>query len=141
LKIATREDIPEIVRMSMDFVKVSGYEQFADEETIANLAYDFVQAAPNEKIILIKSGVGFIAGISTPFLFGKCNLASEIAWWVDPEVRGSGEGIRLLEAFEYWAKFIAECKLISMASLNKDVEKYYKKSGYKLYERAYLKVL
>jgi|SwirhisoilCB1_FD_contig_61_1230484_length_13407_multi_3_in_0_out_0_8 hypothetical protein len=141
MKIATTEDIPEITNMAMDFLEVSGYADLGNEKTITKLITDVVTSSQTEKIILLKPDIGFIAGIATPFLFGDCLLATEIAWWVNPDSRGSGEGLKLLGAFEYWAKHVAECKLISMSSLDKEIEKYYKKNGYKLYERAYMKVL
>lgn len=141
MKIATVDDIEAIQKMAMNFMNTTGYKDISDEETIRELITSIVTGDALEKIIIFKPDVGFIVGAATPFLFGPHKLASEIAWWVEPDSRGTGEGLRLLEAFEYWAKNVANCKLISMASLDKTVEKYYKKNGYKLYERAYMKVL
>lgn len=141
MRIATLDDVPEITEMALKFLEVSGYKDFGDKDTIVNLILGIINSSPSEKIILVQPSVGFISGVATPFLFGKCSLATEIAWWVNEDKRGSGEGLKLLGAFEYWAQHIADCKLISMSSLNKEVEKYYKKNGYKLYERAYMKIL
>lgn len=140
MKIAAIEDVDTIAKMAMNFMDVTDYKDLSDEETIRNLIISIVSGDPYEKIIIF-SDTGFIVGAATSFLFGKHRLASEIAWWVEPEARGTGEGLTLLKAFEYWAKNVANCKLISMASLDKTVEKYYKKNGYKLYERAYMKVI
>lgn len=141
MKIATKEDLSEVMRMAMNFLEVSGYKEYSDEASIEKLFGGIITSAPTEGICILSPNQGFIIGACTPFLFGQCLLATEVAWWVEPEARGSGEGLKLLNAFEYWAKNVAGCRLISMTSLNKDVEKVYKKNGYKLYERAYMKVL
>jgi GNAT superfamily N-acetyltransferase len=79
--------------------------------------------------------------MATPFPFGPYSLATETAWWVEPDKRGSGLGLQLLQAFEYWAKEKAGAAMISMSSLDDKVGEMYTKQGYKLYERAYMKVL
>lgn len=140
MKIATPEDIAVVKAMAMKFLAVSGYQEFGDEETITNLITNIVEDQPTSSIIILSPDVGFIVGAVSQFPFGRCLIATEIAWWVEEDKRGTGEGLKLLEAFEYWAKNVAECKLVSMSSLDKTVEKYYKKNGYKLYERAYMKV-
>lgn len=139
MKIATLEDVATIKDMAMKFLAVSGYAEFGDEATVENLIANIVTSPATDSIIVL-SEAGFIAGAVSQFPFGRCLLATEIAWWVEEDKRGTGEGLKLLEAFEYWAKNVAECKLVSMSSLDKTVEKYYKKNGYKLYERAYMKV-
>lgn len=139
MKIATLEDVATIKEMAMKFLAVSGYAEFGDEVTVENLIANIV-TSPSTDSIIVFSEAGFIAGAVSQFPFGRCLLATEIAWWVEEDKRGTGEGLKLLEAFEYWAKNVAECKLVSMSSLDKTVEKYYKKNGYKLYERAYMKV-
>lgn len=141
MKVATLEDYAEVLEMAVTFFEASPYKSLGDKEVVATLVESILSGMPNEKIIILNPSKGFIAGASTPFLFGNHKLATEIAWWIKPEERGNGEGLKLLEAFEYWAKNIAGCKLISMASLDKSVEKYYKKNKYRLYERAYMKVL
>jgi len=134
------DDLEQILEMSMKFVAMTGYADLSNEDDIKMLIQAIIEAPRNEKIIIIDD-FGFIAGQATRFPFGQDLIASEIAWWIDPEARGENKGARLMEAFEYWAKNIAGCKLISMTSLNNTVEKIYRKKGYKLYERAYMKVL
>lgn len=126
--------------MSMKFMEATGYVKYSDETTIRELIEHVIQS-PHTTSIIILDDFGFIAGQATKFPFGKDMLASEIAWWIDPDSRGENKGIKLMHAFEYWAKNVAGCKFISMTSLDKGVESVYKKNGYKLYERAYMKVL
>jgi RimJ/RimL family protein N-acetyltransferase len=141
LKIATIEDFDEIKRMGLNFLEASPYKEYYSEEAVMALIHDTLESSPTERVIIIKPGEGFVVGMVTPFLFGTDPLATEIAWWVEPDKRGDGVGAELHQALEYWAKNIANCKFISMASLDETVEEYYKKNGYKLYERAYMKVL
>lgn len=142
MKIATIEDFDEILSMSMKFMEKTGYTEHSDEETISKLITNILIGEQNQMIILLKPGMGFLAGMCSPFLFGPHFIASEIAWWVNEDQRGSGVGAELLDAFEYWAKNVANCSLITMTTLNnEEIGKFYEKKGYELYERAYMKKL
>ena len=126
--------------MGMNFINSSPYKDLSNEENVRELITRMIEGNPMDSIVILKPEVGFILGIATDFLFGPHRLASEIGWWVEKDKRGNGEGLELLNAFEYWAKNVAQCKLISMVSLDSKIEEYYKENGYKLYERAYMKV-
>jgi hypothetical protein len=141
IKIATLEDLPEILEMGMKFVSKTGYDKYSDEQTIENLIRTVITGQQNEMIILLIPGVGFIGGQTSPFAFGPHLLASEIAWWINEDKRKSGAGIELIDAFEYWAKHVAGCTIITLTSLDDKVGKVYEKKGYKLHERAYMKEL
>lgn len=134
------DDLDTIVEMAMKFVAMTGYDQLSNVDDIKLLAQEVLEA-PRDQCIVLLDDFGFIAGRATKFPFGPYLIASEIAWWIDPDSRGENKGAKLMEAFEYWAKNVAKCDMISMTSLNATVEKIYKRKGYKLYERAYMKVL
>jgi GNAT superfamily N-acetyltransferase len=141
MKIATIEDLPEISEMAMKFMATTRYSEYSDQATIEGMIESIVTGEQNQKIILLEPGKGFIAGMSSAFPFGPHLLATEIAWWVEPEERKSGVGKSLLEAFEYWAKEKASCTMVSMAVLGHEGGQFYVKNGYELYEQAYMKVL
>lgn len=140
MKIAELEDLDTILEMAKKFVEATGYKDFSNEDYIKELIKHYLES-PRDTHIIILDDFGFIAGASSMFPFGPGKIASETAWWIDPDSRGENRGVKLMEAFEYWAKNIAQCEFITMTSLDKTVEKIYKKNGYKLYERAYMKVL
>lgn len=140
MRIAEPVDIDVILEMAMKFVGMTGYDKISNKDDIELLIQAFLEAPRNEKIIILDD-FGFIAGQVTKFPFGSDLMASEVAWWIDPDSRGENRGAKLVQAFEYWAKNIAGCRFVSMTSLDSVVEKLYKKNGYKLYERAYMKVL
>ena len=140
MKIAELEDVDTVLAMGKKFVDATGYKDFSNEEYIKDLIKFYIES-PRDTHIIILDDFGFIAGQSTVFPFGPGKIASETAWWIDPDSRGENRGLKLMKAFEYWAKNVAQCDYITMTSLDKDVEKIYKKNGYKLYERAYMKLL
>lgn len=141
MKIATIEDLPELLEMGMKFISTTGYAEYSNEETVSNLLTTILTGEKNVMIVLLEPGVGMLVGMSSPFVFGNHLLASEIGWWVNEDKRKSGIGVQLMEAFEYWAKNVAGCTLITLTSLDDKVGKLYEKKGYKLYERAYMKEL
>lgn len=134
------EDLETILEMAMKFVGMTDYKEISNVDDIRALIVDFLESDHTQRIIVLDD-FGFIAGQAQKFPFGQALMASEVAWWIDPTARGENKGKKLMEAFEYWAKNIANCSFISMTSIDKDVEKIYKKKGYKLYERAYMKPL
>ena len=138
IRIATREDEELIYNHAMKFVETTPYKDHISERNIRNMIELFTQS--DDKIILLYGDVGMIVGMAAPFIFGGGYIATELAWWVDPEERKNGVGSELLSAFEYWANKIG-CKMVSMSSLDDQVGKFYEKNGYVLQERAYVKVL
>jgi GNAT superfamily N-acetyltransferase len=85
-----------------------------------------------------------IGGIIVPYIYDNYSQAIELCWWVDEDVRHTGLGKELLQAFEDWAKEEG-CKYITMISLaapnqeHDQVGKVYEKLGYSLMERTYMK--
>src|SRR5687768_8662851 len=134
MKIATLEDFEEIRQMASRFMETTGYTEYSNEETISNLINNILTGKQNEMIILLEPGVGFLAGMASPFPFGPHLIASEIAWWINEDKRKEGAGAALIEAFEYWAKNIAGCTMITLTSLDDSVGKFYEKKGYELHE-------
>jgi GNAT superfamily N-acetyltransferase len=141
LKVATPEDWGDVKDMVTKFIESTAYAHLSDEWVLNNLITNYLENPGSSHVCIIEPGKGFLAGMATPFPFGDYSLATELAWWVNPEERGSGLGLKLLEAFEYWAEEKAGCSLVSMSSLDDKVGEMYTKQGYKLYERAYMKVL
>lgn len=140
LKIATIEDLDLVVSMAVKFIEATEYKNLYTEDKIRELASNLLQADKDKTIIFLYGDVGFLAGVTSPFLFGDVKQASEVAWWVEPSARGKEAGKELIKVFEYWAHKVG-CKVVTMVSLDEKVGKIYEKNGYKLYERAYLKEL
>lgn len=140
MKVATPEDFDAVHSMCLKFMEASGYSAFTDPDVLKDVIAHYLSADPTGYIVLLDDN-GFIAGSTQRFPFGKVKIAAETAWWVNEEARKTGVGKELMGAFEYWAKNVAGCDMVVMTSLDEGVEKIYKKNGYKLYERAYMKVI
>lgn len=140
LRIADIADYKLVEDMSFKFIETTGYTDYYDKDTISRLI-EHILTSPNEtNIILLHGEDGMLAGMTTPFVFGTQTVATEIGWWVEPDKRKSSIGSELLEAFEFWAKKVG-ASFVSMGSLDDSLGKFYEKRGYKLYERAYMKVI
>lgn len=142
LKLATHEDIPDILILAQAFVEESPYTGDAEdiEQTVRNLLRD-----RNQGIIVLylvdDKPVGFIGGVLSKMITSKDPIATEVMWYVSPSARGSRKSLALKEAFEYWAKRVG-AKMIAMSTLADDkIERYYERTGYKLMEKTYLKVI
>lgn len=139
LKLATLDDLDLVMSMAMKFAESTDLGKHTDRASIEALVRSFLSSPQEEKIIILHGEVGFIAGLVQPFMLGSVNLATEFAWWVDPEHRKKKVGKELVEAFEFWAVNVAHAKLISLACYDDEVGTFYEKNGYRLYERAYMK--
>ncbi len=140
VRIATIDDLDICSRMALEFIRKTAYALFYDEGRVVALVKEFLQSNPSEKVILLWEDKGMLAGAKVPFIFGTDTMATEVGWWVDPSHRGTKVGLELLKAFEYWATKTG-CKFITMVSIDDSLDKFYEKNEYKLYERAFLKVL
>lgn len=138
LKIATIEDYDLVEDMVMKFLLQTNYKDYISKEQIKPLLESFLTSDGSDKIILLNGTDGMLAGIASKMLLVGPLVATEVAWWVEPDKRKSNVGSDLLEAFEYWASKIG-CSAVTMISLDKSLDKYYEKRGYSLYERAFTK--
>ncbi len=148
-KIIYREsndkDIESILAMAETFWDSVGYEEeFCDESCLdmINLCADQELLAVVEVDGLIE---GFAAGLKSPLLANKkVNQGTELAWWITPQARKNGLGVKLLKQLESQAKKqgIKYWSMVFMSnSMPEVVEDIYKNLGYKKTETTYTKVL
>ncbi|MDQ0456051.1 GNAT family N-acetyltransferase [Rhizobium paknamense] len=72
--------------------------------------------------------------------FGAGLYAKETVWFIAPQARGRG-GLKMLDAYEAWARTIG-CAAIGMAALStNDVSRLYQRRGYSAAETHFLKHL
>lgn len=144
LKLATIDDFDAIKRMALAFAKASPYKDFPiEEERIEELIQSLLRDRNKTIVILYMhegKPVGMIAGMSSEMIFSRDLVTTEVIWWVDPGFR-SRKSLALKEAYEYWAKRIG-AKYIGMSNLDDEkISRFYERSGYKPYERAFMKVI
>lgn len=105
---------------------------------------------PTERIAILVvndegQSVGMLCGMVSEILFSRERIATELAWWMDPEYRANRIGIELINAFEYWARHKAQCKFVQLSTIETEqverISKFYKRKGYDLFERGFVKVI
>lgn len=139
VKIANKDDFNIIEKLALEFADNSVYKGLLDPEKIRDNIKRVLNNSVEEGVIILYDDKGFIAGVVTEILFGLDRVATELAWWVTPSERNTKVGTDLLKAFEAWAKIIG-CRFVSVNCLSDlDLNDFYTKMGFSLYEKAYLK--
>lgn len=85
---------------------------------------------------------GVIVGLIGPNIFNPRSLvATEVIWWVEPRLQGSGYGIRLLKTFEAKCKSLGCTKLVMSAIENSNdmAINIYPRLGYTKLETLFVK--
>lgn len=139
VRIASLEDKDIVLMLCGKFREESQYKEFVNPERLNQLAEFFLNGSIRDQIIFLYDDIGILVAMRNRFIYGTEYGATELAWFVEKEHRSSSVGSELMEAFETWAKRM-DCKYTVMtSSLDERVDKFYQKSGYKLYERSYFK--
>lgn len=140
IRKATKEDIDVLVEMGIKFAEASPYKDYYTKDKIKAIAEISAKDWVGFVAFIDEDKRGMLVGYDSEFLLGKVRVATEIAWWVNPEDRKTSVGKELLQAFEDWAKDRG-CITITMISIDDTLGSYYEKRGYKLTERTYMKEL
>lgn len=143
IRLATLDDMPELLRMGKAFFDVSGYgklTEFNAQDT------EIVLLSLIEQDSLLTDGesgmIGFL--VFPMFMNSSYTLSQELFWWVDEDKRKSKLGIQLLKAAEKQSKLKGADSMImlSINDLNGDkVNKIYESLGYKRQEQTYMRAL
>ena len=151
IRVAKLADIGEVYTICREFQAISPY---ADYEISKEKFYEFLQfylqAKPQEHMVLIYETEGAIQGILAGIMtvgshfFSESRVATELVWFVREEHRRGMAPIRLLRAYEAWAKLMGASKVSLTAVDNKHREmltQMYKKLGYKSTEETFVREL
>lgn len=115
VRVATMEDMPQIVGMAQRFYPESPYPKiYGDipEEQAAGLAIVALQGmadfgiVPGVMLVADDGGklVGMLCAHIDPSTFRPAVIAAELVWWVEPEHRGGMTAVRLLRRGEEEAR-------------------------------------
>lgn len=129
--------------MARSFYENSPYSGFTFSEEKCREIWDVYLQDKTRVIIILacdENPFGMIIGLASEMPFSKEKTTIELAWWCDPNKRGSRDSIMLMKAYEDWAIRIG-AKMSQMAMLDDstDLEKFYTRSGYRPAERSYIK--
>lgn len=145
IRNATEADVDTIVKMARHFIAFAphaGIAEYSDED-LANAA----RACMEHGVLLVAEQddavVGMLFGVVSGLWFAPRTLwASELAWWVEPAARGGTAGIRLITAFQDWAREQG-AKVVAMSSLHLDhdnrVSSVLQRMGFEQSEHTYIK--
>lgn len=123
LRMASEEDLEEIVRMTADFFNESRWKtyEYSPQRWLLHMAHC---QASGFLWVHDERGVlgGYMAGVVGPMMFSEAIVATEIALYVVPEKRTGHMAIALLKQFVAWGKGkgARECVAGSSAGINSE---------------------
>lgn len=146
IRSATHDDIPRIIEMAQAFYATTNYAATIPmtDEQAAGIAIVTMESG----VMLVADNDGELVGMIcihvAPFLFNPSVMfPSEIAFYVDPKIRGGTTGMRLLRSAEA-ALIVMGVPISRMAMLPNSpeaVEGMYRLMGYKPDEVHFMKAL
>lgn len=145
IRVATADDIDTILDMGERFIAFGphGKHVNADREQLRAGVSAFMQAG----IFFLAESNGKVCGMLAcalmPMWFAPNVLvAHELAWWVDEEARGSSAAMRLVMAYQAWAREVG-AHVVTMSQLvavnGEQVGRMLTKLGYEPSEMTYVK--
>lgn len=143
LKLATREDLPDVLRMVSEFYVATPYKSMAlSPERVRSVAEAVTDGDKDENVIILaldEENVprGILGAAVLNPLHTSEKIASELFLWVAPEYRKDGMGRWLLKALEEWGRRVG-CSHVSIAKINKNPRKRF---GYQQVETTFIRKL
>lgn len=134
IRQATEADIPRLIEMGARFHEGASLPMRFDAGAVGAFLAGLIA---NESATVLVSDAGMIGGVLAP---SYCNpewlMAVELFWWADRD------GLRLLRAFEGWARDAgaAEVRMTSLASIPRS-DVLLRRKGYGAVEISYSKVI
>lgn len=132
----------QILGLARNYWSVAGLPFEFDPAHVSMTVADYIDDP--EKLALVLVGRAGVVGALLASVMvspiAPVRIATELAWWVDPEARGRAS-LKMLPAYEAWA---AEkgCQMIGIAGRGDPrLARVYKGRGFASHEDHYLKVL
>lgn len=134
----------QVLKMCELFWEESRYNLPIDIKLVGQL-YDEIIKDENVLFLVSEKNevlTGMLIGCLSRTLFSPKPIAMELAWFVKDEFRGKSDAVKLMKAYEVWAKSM-NCHSVCMADLSStnDLQGFYEKMGYTLVEKSYIKEL
>lgn len=149
VRVATIDDVSEVYRLCLGFKAISPYADHPISEThFLGFLNHYLKPKPEEHNVFVyeREGKlrGIIAGLITvgSHFFDEHRVATELVWYVEPELRTGMAPIRLLQAYERWAELMG-CKKVSLSAVENShreaLTKMYNKMGYESTEETFVR--
>lgn len=103
------ENIRDTIGLAMRMQQESDFKEVPfDIETMAQSVINLVINNPRGFGVVAYTDkgepVGMLCGSITDYVFSRGSVASDFAWFVLPEYRGSRSALKMLKMFQAWAK-------------------------------------
>ena len=138
LREAQLEDTSDVVAAGQRFIRASSYSQALEDrpEEFARFVAWLIDDDQGAVWVLEQDGAikGILGAVAHPHPMDGLLTASEMFWWVDPDVRG--HGLKLLRAFEAWATRLEARKMV-LSAPTPDVERLFERLHYTRTEASY----
>lgn len=135
IREATEGDIPALVAMGKEFIEKAGhaYDPACAEQMLRQMVLD------DSAVLLVNDNVtAMIGGLVYRHFFNTEMVAQELFWWAN------GGGLKLLDAFEEWAKSKGATKILMVcldAIQPERVAKIYTRRGYAPLEHTFARTI
>lgn len=101
---------------------------------------------PSGLVLVMEGGsgkpIGMLVALAHPGITSPALQATELAWWVEPDHRGSREAMTLLSEYEAWAR-AQGCVSITLSNIHHQkgdaVQRIYEHMGYRMLESSFAK--
>ena len=144
IREATLHDVPRIVELGRRFLADGPYKDQMDNlEQSMRFATSMI-GNPKAAVLVSEQSsrvVGVLAFIIFPHYFTGQLTANEMIWYIEPEARKGGIGMRLMWAAERMAKAMGAVRMQFTAPTVEVGKLYERFGGYHQVEVAYEKVL
>lgn len=149
IRAAVADDIEQLMDMGEDFFEYSPFSDLVGFD--ADSVREVMRAAiDSDRCVVLVAEVhgivvgGIIGALSGLWFNQNVTFASGLACWLDPMHRNGSIGVRLLHAFEDWARD-KEARLVVMSDFGNDVNprvaRLFEKLGMRQIERSHVKDL
>lgn len=146
IRAGTEDDLDQLVELGRRFLLASPYSAFTtvSDARVRNMLLAVLEHGG--LFVAEEDGriAGAIAGQILTQWYDSTPVAAELAWWVDPALRGRPSAIGLLKAFERWAlerKAIGVVLSDLMVAGEAPAGELFERLGYEVVERSHFKKL
>lgn len=104
----TQGDVQTVLELAKDMHKESWFAAYDFDEAKAASIWERKQLFPNDWCLLLAEDndqiIGVFVGFIVEHFFGRDRLSSDLILYVDPAHRGGTAAMRLVKAYEEWAR-------------------------------------
>jgi RimJ/RimL family protein N-acetyltransferase len=144
IREATEEDIFDILVLAREFSKEAPETHKWNKEKTDAFLHNIIKNNNAIIFVLVKDDevVGAIVGVVTEMFMANKIVATELAWFVSKEARGTPGSVKLIKKYEDWAKSCgADYVVLGDIKGISDLGNLYSRLGYDATETTYMKGL